>query len=307
VEVGDDPDRVVEAEVDRDDRVDERARTADRAGVGHVHDLHAYPRPAAPPLEPKRAGVLGEFGGLSLGVDGHTWTDKIWGYAGTSSKDELTRKYERLLREAWEMKDPKGLNAAIYTQITDVETEANGLLTYDRAVVKVDLDRVNAANRGDFSKVPVTREIVPTSREAALTWLYTFDKPQAGWFAANFDASPWKQGPGGFGTEGTPGAVVRTTWKTPNIWIRRSFNLPEVDPSTLLLVSIHDEDAEYYLNGVLAATVKGHVGSYDEIPISPAAQATLKPGKNVIAVHCHQTTGGQSIDVGIVEVKQAKK
>jgi hypothetical protein len=276
----------------------------DRPGVGDVHDLHAYPHPAAPPLEAGRAGVLGEFGGLALGVDGHTWASKIWGYQGTASRDDLTRKYERLLREGWDLKDPKGLNALVYTQITDVETEANGLLTYDRAVIKVDVDRASAANRGDFSKVPETRTIVPTSRESGISWRYSTEKPSEGWFGADFDDASWKEGPGVFGTDRTPGAVVRTTWNTPDIWVRRTFTLPEVDPSKLLIVSLHDEDAEFYLNGVLAASVKGHVGSYEEIPISPEARATLKPGKNVIAIHCHQTGGGQSIDAGIIELRE---
>ncbi len=279
----------------------------DRAGVGDVHDLHSYPRPAAPPLEARRAGVLGEFGGLSLGVDGHTWTDKIWGYQGTSSRDDLTRKYERLLREGWEMKDAKGLNALVYTQITDVETEANGLLTYDREVIKVDVDRVRAVNRGDFSRVAQIRDVVASSRAAGIPWRYTFEKPTERWYEADFDASSWKEGPGVFGTEGTPGAAVRTTWNTPDIWMRRTFTLPEVNPANLYLSALHDEDAEFYINGVLAARVKGHVGNYEELAISPEARATLKPGKNVIAVHCHQTGGGQSIDAGFVELKEPSR
>ncbi|MDB5351800.1 MAG: beta-galactosidase/beta-glucuronidase [Planctomycetota bacterium] len=89
--------------------------------------------------------------------------------------------------------------------------------------------------------------------------------------------------------------------------MRRTIRLPDVDPAKLSLVSLHDEDAEYYLNGILAATVKGHVASYEEIPISAEARGALKPGKNVLAVHCHQTSGGQSIDAGVVEVKDAEK
>jgi hypothetical protein len=89
-----------------------------------------YPGPAAPQPEPNRAGVLGEFGGLALRVDGHTWSAKSWGYRGTRDQEDLTRKYERLWQKAWGLKDKQGLSAAIYTQITDVETEANGLLTY---------------------------------------------------------------------------------------------------------------------------------------------------------------------------------
>jgi Glycosyl hydrolases family 2, sugar binding domain/Glycosyl hydrolases family 2, TIM barrel domain/Glycosyl hydrolases family 2 len=287
--------------------VDAASGWADRAGVGDVHDLHSYPRPSAPPLEENRAGVLGEFGGLSLGVDGHMWTGKIWGYAGTASSAELTRKYERLLREGWDFKNAQGLNALVYTQLTDVETEANGLLTYDRAIMKVDLERAAAVNKGDVSKVPVAKTIVPTSEKNGLTWRYSTEKPSGEWQAPTFDDSSWKEGPGVLGTEKTPGAHVRTTWNTPDVWLRRAFDLPEVNPANLLLNVLHDEDAEIYLNGVLAATVKGHIGSYEELAIAPEAKAALKTGKNVIAIHCHQTGGGQSIDAGLVELKETSR
>ena len=286
--------------------VDAASGWADRAGVGDLHDYHHYPRPAAPPLEAKRAGVLGEFGGLSLGVDGHTWQKEIWGYAGTASSSELTRKYEQLLKEGYAMKDAQGLNALVYTQITDVETEANGLLTYDRGILKVELDRATLANRGDFSNVPEIRPVVPTSQTSGLSWRYSTEKPSTGWEAPDFDASRWKEGVGVLGTKGTPGAEIRTTWNTPDVWARRMFDLPEVNPSKLLITTIHDEDAEFYLNGVLAAKVTGHTGGYEEVAINPEAASTLKPGKNVLAIHCHQTAGGQSIDAGLVEIREPK-
>jgi hypothetical protein len=275
---------------------------ADRK-VGDVHDLHSYPGPGSPDPEPKRAAVLGEFGGLGLGVDKHTWSDKKWSYQGQKDSAELTRKYERLLMGVYKLKHKPGLSAAVYTQITDVETEVNGLLTYDRAVVKVDVARVAAANKGDFTRAPKVRVLVPTSRDKGIDWRYTFDKPAAGWFKPGFDDTGWKKGPGGFGTKGTPGAVVRTEWKTDDIWIRREFTLPEGKFDNLYLDLHHDEDAEIYLNGVLAAKVAGYITDYTEVAINAKAKATLKPGKNTIAVHCHQTTGGQYIDVGIVAVK----
>ncbi len=275
---------------------------ADR-GVGDVHDVHVYPGPGAPPAEKTRAAVLGEFGGLGLGVDGHTWTSKTWGYRGAGSKADLTRKYEKLLQGVDRLKDDR-LCAAVYTQTTDVETEANGLLTYDREVVKVDLDRVARANRGDFSKVPQVVELVPTGIKKAQTWRYTFEKPEGDWFATDFNDSGWKQGKGGFGTSGTPGSVVWTVWNTPDIWIRRECTLPEKLPAEVLLLMHHDEDAEVYLNGVLAVKVKGYLTQYEEFALSPEARAALKPGKNTIAVHCHQTTGGQYIDVGLAGLKE---
>ena len=271
--------------------------------VGDVHDIHVYPGPGAPNPEPTRAAVLGEFGGLGLGVDGHTWSNKTWGYRGTQSKADLTRKYERLLHRVWKLKE-RGLSAAVYTQTTDVETEANGLLTYDRAVIKVDVERVTAVNRGDLSRVPQVKEVVPTSRAEGVVWRYTFEPPAAGWFKPGFNDTAWKEGPGGFGTRGTPGAVVRTEWKTDDIWIRRGFTLPEVPVESLWLLVHHDEDAEIYLNGVLAVKVPDFITDYEELPISPEARATLKPGKNTLAVHCHQTKGGQYIDVGLVAIQK---
>jgi hypothetical protein len=272
---------------------------------GDVHDIHAYPGPASPKPEPARAAVLGEFGGLGLGIEGHTW-GKTWGYAATVDRLDLTRRYERLLQRAYQLKDDPGLCAAVYTQTTDVEVEGNGLLTYDREVIKVDLERVAAANRGNFAKVPQVRVVVPTSQREGLSWRYTLEKPGREWFKSDFDDSSWKQGPGGFGTHGTPGAVVRTEWKTADIWLRRAFTLPEGKQTDLLLMH-HDEDVEVYINGVLAAKAAGFVRGYEEFSISPTAKAALKPGKNLIAIHCRQTKGGQYIDAGLAEQVEPPK
>jgi beta-galactosidase/beta-glucuronidase len=279
---------------------------ADRK-VGDVHDIHVYPGPGAPALEEKRAAVLGEFGGLGLGVDGHTWSKKTWGYRGTASQEDLTRKYEQLLKSVWKLHEDKGLCAAVYTQTTDVETEANGLMTYDRAVIKVDVDRVAAVNRGDVSKVPEIAEIVATSRDKGQTWRYTLDKPGDDWFKPDFKDAGWKEGTGGFGTKGTPGAVVRTEWKTDDIWLRREFTLPDKVPSDLHFLVHHDEDVEVYLNGVPAFKAAGYITDYEEGTIEKDALAALKPGKNVIAVHCKQTTGGQYIDVGIIQIQKPRR
>jgi hypothetical protein len=275
----------------------------DHAGVGDVHDMHKYPSPGSPKPEEKRAAVLGEFGGLGLPIKDHMWQEKSWSYQGTKDGAELTQKYQRFLKTVYDLKEKPALSAAVYTQTTDVETETNGLMTYDRAIIKVDVDKVAAANRGDFSKLPKVREIVPTSQEKGIVWRYTTEKPAAGWERPDFEAAGWKEGPGGFGTKGTPGAVVRTVWKTDDIWIRRQIELPEGKYDNLYLNLHHDEDAEIYLNGVLAAKVGGYVTDYGEVSIRPEAIAALKQGKNTIAVHCHQTTGGQYIDVGLVEVK----
>ena len=208
--------------------------------------------------------MLGEFGGLGLGVDGHTWSGKTWGYRGAASKEDLTRKYERLLAGVWKLKEEKGLNAAVYTQITDVETEANGLLTYDREIIKLDLDRAAAVNKVDVSKMPQLHTLVASSQDKPQTWRYTFEKPAKDWYQPDFKDADWKEGPGGFGTKGTPGAIVRTEWKTNDIWIRREFEIADENLGEVLLTMHHDDDVEVYINGVLAFKEEGYVSNYEE-------------------------------------------
>ncbi|GAB6165150.1 hypothetical protein JCM19992_11500 [Thermostilla marina] len=266
-------------------------------GVGDVLDIHRYPGPGAPEPKDGRAGVLGEFGGLGLAVPGHLWTQENWGYRSMANAEELNSRYIALMRRLWQLAETKGLAAGVYTQITDVETECNGLLTYDREIVKVDIDRIAAANRG---QVPRLVTIVPTAAEAKSVWRYTTEAPTGEWFAADYDDSHWSEGSGGFGTEGTPGAIVGTKWDGAEIWIRRSVELPgDLAENDLVLVVHHDEDAEIYLNGVLAAKTTGYTTDYVELTIAPEAKAALKAGKNTIAVHCRQTEGGQFIDVGL--------
>jgi hypothetical protein len=273
--------------------------------VGDVKDIHNYPTPTSPGSDPRRAAVLGEFGGLGLAVDGHTWRKEHWGYQGMSTEGQLTSRYEKFLKQVYKMKDTAALCAAVYTQITDVETECNGMLTYDRVVVKPDLNRVAAVNRGDFSKMPpppVVKPIVPTSEQDGQQWRYTFEKPSVVWFKSDFNDSQWKTGLGGFGTEGTPSAIVRTQWKTTDIWLRCTVIVPDQEFTSLQFRLHHDEDAEIYVNGLPAGRFGGYSTEYDEYPLTSEGRAALKPGKNVIAVHCKQTDGGQYIDVGLVDV-----
>lgn len=279
--------------------VDNASGWTDRQ-CGDVIDMHNYPGPGSPKPESTRAAVLGEFGGLGLGVDGHTWAQKTWGYRQIESQEKLTRDYVRLLQKAWALKETAGLSAVVYTQTTDVETECNGLLTYDRAVLKVDAARVSQANLGRAPLLPEAKPLLATSEKESALWRYSLERPADGWFRPDFDEGGWKQGPGGFGTAGTPGAVVRTVWKTDDIWLRRTFTLSDTDFKDARLRVHHDEDVEIYLNGVLAARLPGFITEYEEADILPEARKALRHGENLLAVHCHQTRGGQYIDVGLV-------
>jgi galactose mutarotase-like enzyme len=106
-------------------------------GGGDVVDMHDYPGPASPPRDSARARVLGEFGGLGLPLAGHVWQSQgSWGYRTYADTLQLAAAYRDLVSRLGFLV-AHGLAAAVYTQTTDVEIEVNGLLTYDRAVVKL--------------------------------------------------------------------------------------------------------------------------------------------------------------------------
>ncbi len=146
-------------------------------------------------------------------------------------------------------------------------------------------------------------EIVPTGKNGAAVWKYTVEKPATGWETVSFDDSSWSHGQAGFGTEGTPAVAVKTPWSTDDIWLRRVLTLPKADYKDAVLTLFHDEDVEVYFNGVPAASEPGYITDYEVLDISPEAKKLLVSGATItIAVHCHQTTGGQGIDVGIGKV-----
>ncbi|MEO9020911.1 MAG: sugar-binding domain-containing protein [Ginsengibacter sp.] len=116
--------------------------------VGDIEDLHNYPDPAMPRPDIFGAGkalVLGEFGGLGLPVQGHTWQEKSWGYQSFESNDSLFKRYQSLTVKLAEL-IKTGLSAAVYTQTTDVEGEVNGFMTYDRKVMKMPIEKLKADN-----------------------------------------------------------------------------------------------------------------------------------------------------------------
>src|SRR5207249_12223624 len=120
--------------------------------AGDILDPHQYPGPCAPKPVTDREMVLGEFGGLGLPLEGHTWqVEKNWGYRSFKSSEELTENYVALLKKLQPMIEDSGLSAAIYTQTTDVEVEVNGLMTYDRAVVKMPVETVAEANKAVYT------------------------------------------------------------------------------------------------------------------------------------------------------------
>ncbi len=268
--------------------------------AGDVIDMHNYPGPNSPAPESHRAAVLGETGGYGFVTADHTWLNtNLWGYVMLTNETELEAHYAESLKQIWRLHNLNGLSAAIYTQTADVETECDGLKTYDRALIKMDTNLLFAANAGEAFQTP-KKIILADALFGRTSWKYTVKKPADDWSQTQFDVSDWKDGVGGFGSSGTPGIFLNTSWDTADIWLRSEFTLTADDISALKIQLFHDEDAEVYLNGVLALKLSGFITDYDEFSIAPEAVAALRIGSNTIAVHCHQTTGGQGIDVGIL-------
>ena len=114
--------------------------------VGDMLDLHNYPGPELYLYDAERANVLGEYGGIGLPLTEHLWQpDKNWGYVQFKNSKEVTDEYVKFA-EQLKTFIRVGFSAAVYTQTTDVEGEVNGLMTYDRKVVKLEKDRVRKIN-----------------------------------------------------------------------------------------------------------------------------------------------------------------
>lgn len=115
--------------------------------TGDMLDLHSYPDPKMFLYDAERANVLGEYGGIGLPVQGHIWqAEKNWGYVQFKNSKEVTDEYIKYA-EILKKMIYSGFSAAVYTQTTDVEGEVNGLMTYDRKVVKLEEDRIRKVNQ----------------------------------------------------------------------------------------------------------------------------------------------------------------
>ena len=123
-------------------------------GYGDMKDMHKYPGPDMFPVMPDRASVLGEFGGLGYPVEGHLWwtNKRNWGYRTYKSKEELQAAFDDVIEKLTPLVK-SGLAAAIYTQTSDVEGEVNGLLTYDRKMLKVDAEKTYKLNHSLIDSV----------------------------------------------------------------------------------------------------------------------------------------------------------
>ncbi|MCX7011569.1 MAG: hypothetical protein NTW86_03210 [Candidatus Sumerlaeota bacterium] len=150
---------------------------------------------------------------------------------------------------------------------------------------------------------PGSRVLVPiASSPDAGPWRYTTVRPEGDWRAVDFDDASWESGAAPFGAGKAFIGPWRTAWQGKDIWLRRGFTLGAPPQGRLVLAIFHDEDVEVFLNGAPVFERKGFRTGYLRTPLETSATELLRLGANTLAVHCHQTGGGQGVDVGLALV-----
>ena len=266
-------------------------------GVGDVIDRHSYPEPSMPESK-TQARVVGEFGGIGYNVKDHMWGQKGSGYTAVVTPQDLIFLYADHINMIKNFKEQEGLSASIYTQLTDVETENNGLMTYDR-IAKTNIGDIKLINTFSYPQ-PILRPIISNSEKEAQTWKYTTVKPEHSWVETSFIDATWADGKAGFGKVATYG---NTKWETSDIWMRKTFetsNLTEVEINSICLRGLFDGAVDVSINGVRAYQENHSKNNYTNRSITQEARNAIKPnGKNVIAIHVAARKGHQYIDAGL--------
>ncbi len=270
-------------------------------GLGDVEDVHEYPGPGMEPAEEERAAVLGEFGGLGWPVAGHLWWNKRnWGYRNYTSRAELNENYLRIVGN---LHGPLGfgLAAAIYTQTTDVEGEVNGLMTYDRKVIKLNADQLQPLHRGLYQALPQARVLLATSEESPQAWRYRQQAPEGPWMNADYDDSQWSQGPGAFQSGQDICFRQGTAWTQGKLYLRRHFTLEAVPDNLWLQFYQNTSDTQIYLNGRRISHWQNERVNRRHYRHHNRSQHAnlLQKGDNVLAIVTAKDRGARGIDVGL--------
>lgn len=256
---------------------------------------------------------VSEYGGI-----GWDTGSAGWGYGQAPKElEEFYNRYEGLTNA---LLDSRFMFGFSYTQLTDVEQERNGLYTYDRKP-KFDVERIHKINsrkaayetdppystRNDNIDWQVLIGAYPDGDQAK-EWRYSFDAPENDWMNPSFNDSSWKTGLAGFGKKDNWvwEKAIRTPWAGSDIWIRQEFDCKSTAFDKALLAINFDNDAKIYVNGKLIREVAGYSDGYIGFDVTLALKDAIKPGKNVIAIHCQQDDGGQFIDAALL-VSTTKK
>ncbi len=162
---------------------------------------------------------------------------------------------------------------------------------------------VTLSGTAEGQTVDIKTPIFSDARTAGSTWQYTTSDPgTTDWNTATFSDAAWQSGTGGFGTGTVQGGTIATDWSTPDIWIRKSFDLPDSLGQSLVFTLHHDDDVDVYLNGFQILQEAGFLSAYSENILTDDAKSHLLKTGNVLAIHCTNTGGAGYIDAGLSAV-----
>ncbi|CAL1518743.1 glutaminase domain-containing protein [Chitinophaga sp. MM2321] len=177
------------------------------------------------------------------------------------------------------------LNSIATTHWTGAEQSLTGM-------VKVDGVTYRVLGKNSVSHVAV----LPTAEEQAYQVKYTETAPSENWMEGGFDDKSWKTGAAPFGDNA---ATAKTTWKSHDLWVRRTFKMAYIPDGALLLKISHDDNIDVYLNGEKIYTHQGWLHKYKYLEISDEIKRKLKKEGNVLAIHVVNTAGGAFLDAGL--------
>lgn len=266
--------------------------------IRDFHDYTVYPSVSWIPENYPRAMVLGEGGGHELIVKDHLWKpdiqiplridragDLIREVMGTV--DDLDERYSLWVDNLVSLKK-YGMNAVVYTQISDVENELNGWLTYDRKVSKLPVERFAEMHSRLFKPSGEKgRYIIPLSMNIPQKWMYSFEEPSGDW-SGKTNKGKWLSGNGPFGKQQMNVPEINTKWETSGIYMQKDFNLESV-PAKAAIVGYNHGVTDVYINGELAIQIN-NLRRWDpeikvsEVTLPEKALKLLRKGSNHIAL-----------------------
>ena len=287
--------------------------------VGNIRDFHDYtfyPSVAYVPKYYDRAMVLGEAGGMDCILKDNLWLKdqelpENINRAGDISREgyNTTALFEERYKEFFNhvcLLKKYGLKAVVYTQISDVEWEINGWLSYDRKVSKIPEDRLAAIHK-KFWEIPAKGTVrIPLSMFTPQDWNYSFTEPAVEWYKDN--KGKWNNGKAPFGVPKVSIPEIGTEWDAPALFLKKDFFMKAV-PSALGVVTYNSGIATIYINGEQAMQINS-LHRFDaelkvtEVMLPPKALSLLKKGRNTIALKVDFNNAEQPLyffDLGLTE------
>ncbi|THH39656.1 glycoside hydrolase family 2 protein [Neolewinella litorea] len=274
-------------------------------GAGDVYDAHLYPGPGMEAPEEDRASVLGEFGGLGLVVPEHLWWDKRnWGYQSYTNQEELNAGFRSLIEALYGLR-ARGLAAAIYTQTTDVEGEVNGLMTYDREVMKLDTALSPALFAPLYAPAPRNRTLLPTSETEPQLWRMATASGEDLLVEGRLPAQePVRRVNGPFATHADFFQPKGTQWKADEyLYLIRSFRVDQLPEH--LFAEFYNQRVDFlvYLNGEVLLDVKAGGGGFGHYNVRRIDEGLdqLRQGENTVTIRVNRAGDAEhlSFDFGL--------